>query len=472
MRTTKIIATIGPACSDSKTLAALLKAGVNVFRLNFSHGSHDSHKKTIDLIRVLQKEHPSLSIILDTKGPEVRTIDVSSPLQIRRGELVAFTAKKHLKTPHTTVIVDHSKFAHDCKSAQCILVDNGEMRFTIKNIEKDYVLAQAEEDGSIGSRRHVNLPGAHLSLPSFTEKDLADIAFGCKNNVDFFALSFVRSAADIRSIRTYMEKHGSSAEIIAKIETAQAVENLEEIVQAADAMMVARGDLGSEIPYELVPSIQDRMVELGRVWGKPIIVATHMLESMTKNPTPTRAEVTDVAHAAISQADCTMLSGETASGKFPRESVAAMVRILELNEKFITPKEYTLCDCSSNCEDENLFFRREQARAASGLAQDISADALVVFSRHGITAKAVSNCRPTLPILAFVPSEDVARKLSLVWGIVPYIVSFSENPEVTVQRAIAYIDAQKLLKKKSRIVIVSDIRASNEPAMTVQIRHI
>lgn len=471
MRFTKIVATLGPATNSIEKIEELAKLGINVCRMNFSHGDHEFHGKTIQNVRAVNKKGYALALMLDTKGPEVRTGDVKEPLIVSKGDLIVFTprdvtGKEKLKT----VKVNYPHFAKDAKNARCIVIDNGSIEMTVVKIDKDTVTAKALESGKISSRRHVNLPGAFISLPSFTDRDWKDIKFGIDQELDFYATSFVRTGDDIRELKAFLKKHKSPAHIIAKIETPQAVDNIDDIIAESDGIMVARGDLGSEVPFEDVPSIQNDIVKKCRKAGKPVIVATHMLESMITNPTPTRAEVTDIAYAARLQADSTMLSGETAGGVYPMKAVAAMDKVLRKCE-LIEPTYDLLVDPLVETTDIDLP-RAEQALAASVLASKLNADALFVISKHGRTAKAVSNCRPLVPIHAFTETEDSQRRLALVWGVIGHCIKFSNNPDQTIAAAIALGKKEGFLKKGQRIVAVSDIRASDERVMTIQIRTI
>lgn len=466
MRFTRIVATIGPATSSPDKITKLIESGVNICRLNFSHGDYAVHGETMKHIRAYNKKNnTSVGIMLDTKGPEIRTADVATPLAISKGDIVTFTSRDITgkeKTP--TIKVNYSGFAKDCKHARCIVLDNGTLELKIISIRKDVVTAKALDSGSIGSRRHINLPGAMISLPSFTEKDWQDIAFGIKNDIDFIAVSFVRTGKDISELRTFLEKHKSKAHIIAKIETQQAVTNIDDIIHYSDGIMVARGDLGSEVPFEDVPRIQDSIVVKCRVAAKPVIVATHMLESMIQNPTPTRAEVTDIAHAAQSQADATMLSGETAAGLHPFKSVRAMATVLDVSEK-IEPDFDILIGDKTDVE----FVKKEQALSACVLATTLQADALIVISRHGISARAVSNCRPLVPIFAFANDESCRRRMNLLWGVTPYHIAFSSAPEKTRYRAMKVLLVNKSLQKGQRVVVVSDIGIGASRVMSIQI---
>lgn len=471
MRFTKIVATIGPATDTFEKIRELAKQGVNVVRLNFSHGDNAHHERVIASVKKLNAQGEfTLGIMLDTKGPEIRTGDVRHRIEVNKGETVLFKHAPTGRERYKVVTVDYERFARDARSAKILLIDNGVMEFQIQRIGRDEVQAKALEGGLIGSRRHVNIPGAYINLPAFTTKDWSDIRLGIKHQVEFFSPSFIRSAEDIVTLRRFLKRHGSSAEIIAKVETAEAVNALSQIVDRADGIMVARGDLGAEIPFEDVPRVQEEIVTLCRARGKTVIVATHMLESMILNPMPTRAEVTDIAHAAMSQTDATMLSGETASGMYPFKAVNAMHRVLVAAEEAAGAK--VLTDGRSTANESDLP-RHEQALAASVLAFNLQAMAIIVISKHGLTAKEVSHCRPHVPILAFSSDESVTRRLTLVWGIRPFTIPFSDtDPDQTVAKAIALSRKRKVLTKGDQVVILTDIRTGKTPVMTIQIRHI
>ncbi len=471
MRFTKIVATVGPAVSSPADFKKYATSGVNVARLNFSHGSHESHLAEIKQIQAFNASGNSrIAIMLDTKGPEIRTGDVNTPVVITRGDTVLFTAHPTGKEKGPVITVNYDKFAKDAADARSIVIDNGTIECTVLSIKGKTVVARALESGSVSSRRHINLPGANISLPSFTDKDWSDIEFGIKHDVDFIAVSFVRTASDIRELRAFLKKNRGHADIIAKIETEKAVENIDEIIEESDGIMVARGDLGAEIPFELVPGIQDDIVSKCRMKGKPVIVATHMLESMIHLPTPTRAEVTDIAHAAMSQTDATMLSGETAGGLFPFKAIEAMSKVLDKCEKvdeldFMVEMQQHDLSLGKRGDD-----KLQQALSASVLARNISADALVVFSRTGTTAKAVSRCRPPVPIIVITDTAQVQRKLQLLWGVDPYHIPFHADPNVTVKSAMKFLRQKLILKKKQKIVLVSDSLFEKEKVMTVQVR--
>ncbi|HRH94028.1 MAG TPA: pyruvate kinase [Candidatus Peribacteria bacterium] len=472
MRFNKRIATSGPAGGTPEGIEKLADLGANVCRLNFSHGSHESHGKVIKMIKDINKKGKhSLGILLDVRGSGIRTGDVKEKINVKEGDLIIFTPKITGKEKHITLELNYDKFAHDVKNADTIIIDNGAMELDVVKIEGKNVIAKAREAGTIGSRRHVNIPGAYVSLPSFTDKDWEDIEFGIQQGVDFFATSFIRTAEDVKEVRDFIKKRKADTQIIAKIETPQSVENIEAIVDASDGIMVARGDLGCEIPFEDVPRVQNEIVRLCREKGKFVIVATHMLESMITNRAPTRAEVTDVAYASMIQADCTMLSGETAGGMYPYKSLAAMAQILKANETQVDPMESMLmsAECGETTDmDERP--RREESLAASVLAYSLQAQAIIVITKSGFTAKAVSNCRPLIPIYAFTDTESVQRKLAPVWGVSAHTTELRDNPETTVKNAIAMVRKLGGVKKGDRFVVISDIATGDDRATTIQIR--
>ncbi|MDD4318974.1 MAG: pyruvate kinase [Candidatus Peribacteraceae bacterium] len=475
MRFTKIVCTLGPSTNTKESIRSLVDAGMNVARINLSHGSLEQHLQTIRTVKEINEELKAaariptcVGILLDTKGAEIRTGDVTEKIQIKAGQEVLFSSKPLPKEKRTVIMVNHEHFDKDVLEAELILIDNGLLSFDIVSTDRKSgtVTAKALENGSIGSRRHVNLPGANLSMPSITPKDWEDIAFAAKEGVDFLALSFIREAKEVEEVRGFLTGHSARIALISKIETRQAVRNIQEIIEASDGIMVARGDLGVEVPFESVPAIQDDLVLSSRRAGKPVIVATHMLESMIDQPMPTRAEVTDIAHAAMSRTDATMLSGETASGEFPFESVGAMDRVLLATEEHIT--QNTAME-ESPVENE----RAARAHAAVTLAVTTRADSLFVMTRSGQTARDVAKYRPNVPIIAFTDVVETQRALQLTFGVVPILIPFSsKDPEKTVRDAIAAGKAMDVLHKGDHVVLVSDSKAGDESVNTVQLRRI
>ncbi len=471
---TKVICTLGPATLSEENIYKLAQGGMSIARLNMSHGKWENHLESIKMIRKVnerllrEKGTPTcIAIMLDTKGPEIRTGDVAKPIVVKEGEDVIFSFRPLPKQKLQVIPINHDYFAEDARDADSIILDNGKMTFRLRKVQKDgSVIARADEAGVIGSRRHVNLPGADLKIDSVTDRDWEDLAHSAEAHVDFIALSFVREAKDIERVRDFLKKKKCSAQLIAKIETRQAVENMAGIVDAADGIMVARGDLGSEVPFERIPVIQDELVALCRECGKPVIVATHMLESMIDNPMPTRAEVTDIAHAAGSGTDATMLSGETANGKFPFNALDAMTRVLRATEAHLALQR----------KMEPALVRNEkeaQAEAAATLATSTDASAIVVISKTGQTAKDVSRCRPSVPVVAFAPDTAVQHRMQMLYGVTALCVPFHEkDPEKTVISALKTGKEWGFLKKGGTCVLVSDSKADKVVVRTVQIREL
>lgn len=465
-RLTKIVCTLGPACSSMEQLLELAQLGMNIARINVSHGSREDHVRTLAAITELNEKHGfCIASLIDTRGAEIRTGDVQDPLEVTKGEEVLFapTTLQNLPSDRQIIYVGYDGFSTDVRETTQILIDNGEMSFDIVRIEENgSVVGKALQDGSIGSRRHINLPGADIDLPSITDKDWDDIAFAAENDVDFVALSFIRNASEVEEVRALLNKKKSSMLIITKVETQKAVKNLSEIIDASDGVMVARGDLGAEVPFEHLPVIQDDIVYRCRDAGKPVIVATHMLESMTEHPIPTRAEVTDVAHAATEFTDATMLSGETASGKHPPVALAAMDKILRATESHL----------SRFPADQNIAIQGDgdaRAQSAVYLAKSSNAAAIVVITSSGQTARRVSKFRPPVPIISLTNSHGVQRKIQLCYGIYPLCIEFSQEEETVVRGFTAAIQAG-LLCKGDQVVVISDIQTRDKPVTSIQMR--
>ncbi len=467
MKHTKVIATIGPACDSFEMLKKLAEEGVNIFRFNFSHGTHESHLKTLKLVhRVNKKRSENVAVLLDTKGPEIRTGDVNIPREVKKGDRIILTTD--FVDPSDTdgkISVNYDGFIHDIEVGEKILVDNGVINLRV--IEKRGLDAICEvlDGGVITSRRHLNLPGKDISLDSITEKDWKDIAFGVEQGVDFIALSFVRRADEILELRAYLDKMKSRAHIIAKIENLEATKHLGTILEAVDGVMVARGDLGAEIPFEQVPRVQREIIKMAGEFQKPVIVATHMLESMIHNPIPTRAEVTDVAEATWQRSDCIMLSGETAAGKYPLKSVQAMVAVATETEKnCLKERDYRSWVTVSTPRDEFC-------KMAAKMAKDLDyIEAIVVITRSGFMGRRMSSFRPKAPILAFTNDPVSRRQLSIAWGVLAFRIEFSDNPQVTIQRAREKFIATYPDWKGKKFILVSDFKVKNEYVPTLQIR--
>lgn len=470
-RLTKIICTLGPTAGTPQQIAALARGGMNVARINLSHGTWEQHRKTIRIVKALNRKlsasgtlPSAIGILLDTKGAEVRTGTVREPLEIRRGERVVFSPRPLPRERMQVVIVDHKKFSTDVRHADQILLDNGKMQFELVSVRRDgSVIVRAKDAGVIGSRRHVNLPGANLDMPSLTRDDWESIRKGADEGVDFLGLSFVRSASEVEDVRAFLRKRKKDTKLVAKIETRQAVERLQSIIDVSDVVMVARGDLGAEIPFEQMPVVQDDIVSRSRASGKPVIVSTHMLESMIENPMPTRAEIMDIAHAATISTDVTMLCGETANGAYPLKALDAMVRVLRATETHLAQEHRMLDAVIRNDRDA-------QAKAAVTQAIASGAAAMVVMTRTGETAREVARFRPHLPVIAFTPDATVQRSLQLSFGVFPVVIPFRKDPEATVVEGIRRARKAGLLKPKDTFVLVTDAKAHDASVSTIQER--
>lgn len=467
-RLTKIVCTLGPACFALDEIRDLAKAGMNIARINVSHGERAKHTELLENIRTINAEGElQIATLFDTRGAEIRTTDVDEPIEITAGATVIFASenqKGSVQAEHSVIYVGYEGFSKDVLETNRILVDNGELSFSIQNVTDDgLVFAVADQSGGIGSRRHINLPGADVDLPSITEKDWADIRFAAQEGVDFIALSFIRTAQEVEEVQAVIKEENSNLQIITKIETHIAVQNIEEIIEASDGIMVARGDLGAEIPFEHLPVIQAEIVQRCIEKGKSVIVATHMLESMTEHPIPTRAEVTDVAQAAMQKTDATMLSGETATGKHPTIAIQAMDSILRATETHLSKSPVACIEAHDSKE--------ACAESAVSMADSIRADAIFVFTKTGETARRVSRYRPHTRIIAFTPNEQVQHQLLLRFGVTPLQLAFSE-PEETVQAALTLAQKAGLVQKSDSIVLVSDIASKDSVVQTVQQREV
>ncbi len=464
MKLTKIVATIGPVSEESKMLKKLAHAGVNVFRLNFSHGNYAWHKKVISRIKKLNKElSQKVAIMLDTKGPEIRTGDLTAPILLEKNQKVILTVAKDFD-PAEKISVNYDAFIDDVRVGETILVDNGVMNFLVLEKNETDVICKVIDGGELGSRRHLNLPGREVSLDSITKKDWKDIEFGIKMGVDFIALSFVRNGDEVLACKKFLADKKTKIDVISKVESFEATKHLERIVSVSDGVMVARGDLGAEIPFSQVPKMQNEIVELCAKHKKPVIVATHMLESMTENPIPTRAETTDVFTAVVQRADAVMLSGETASGKFPLKSVEAMAKIAQETEHDFPEKQIYR---QLKIDSDRVGF----AKVAAEMVADIPEIAgIVVITRSGKTALNVSSFRPNAPIFAFTNSAVCRRKMSLLWGVSSFEISFSRDAEKTVDRARTEFCKNFLDIKNRKFVLISDSLVEEKFIPMVQIR--
>ncbi|MFD1773163.1 pyruvate kinase [Paenibacillus rhizophilus] len=455
MRKSKIVCTIGPASESLENLKKLILAGMNVARLNFSHGDFEEHGARIKNIRVASKElNKTVAILLDTKGPEIRTGKLEvEPIELVQDEYLTLTTEEILGDKNR-ISVTYSDLPKDVQVGSTILIDDGLIGLTVVDIQGTEIKTRIVNGGTIKSKKGVNVPGVAISLPGITEKDTNDIIFGIEQDIDFIAASFVRKASDVLEIRDLLEKHGAShIQIISKIENQQGVDNLDEILAVSDGLMVARGDLGVEIPAEDVPLAQKLMIQKCNIAGKPVITATQMLDSMQRNPRPTRAEASDVANAIFDGTDAIMLSGETAAGKYPVESVLTMSRIAEKAESALNHREIFLKQ--QIAQETTVTEAISQSVSISAL--DLNAKAIISSTVSGHTARVVSKYRPKSPIIAVTTQERTMRQLALVWGITPVHGSPASSTDELLETAVKGGKDSGLVKAGDLVVITAGI---------------
>jgi len=438
---TKIVATVGPSSSSKEMLRALIKEGVDVFRLNFSHGTHEDHLKVILNVRELNGElGTKIALLQDLQGPKIRVNEMEPNVIIERGQDLIITTKEALGN-NKIVSTSYKNLPKDCKVGDIILIDDGKIELKVKEVRNDEVLTEVVYGGLLKSRKGINLPFTKVSAPSLTEKDLKDLEFGLQNDVDWIALSFVRKAFDIQSMRAIIDSHNSPARIVAKIEKPEALSNIDEIIAETDGVMVARGDLGVEIWMEEVPMVQKMLVEKCNKAGKPVIVATQMMESMIENPRPTRAETNDVANAVMDGADALMLSAETASGKYPLEVIRSMVRTVASVEK--NPKIYY--HFRNVDKNSPKYIHDNFVLAACKLAKDVGAKAIVGMTQSGYTAFQSSAYRPNANIFVFTSNASLLNKINLVWGSQGYYYDKTNSTDETIS------DVESTLKRDGHV---------------------
>lgn len=463
-RHTKIICTIGPASGTTKQLEAMASAGMNLARLNMSHGNHETHLMTIRRIKSLnQKLNHPVSALLDLQGPEIRTGEIAEQMHLEAGKTITLTVSPVDDPEQHSVHINYQDMVNDLRVGDRVTVDNGLINLEVLRIAERQLECLVLDGGKLGSRKHVNLPGIRVNLPSITDKDRRDIQFGIENEVDFIALSFVRSANDVLEARELIEAAGTNIRLIAKIENQEGVDNFSAILREADGVMVARGDLGVEVDFRELPVIQRRLVRSCAIAGKPVIVATHLLESMIENPMPTRAEVTDVANAVYEQADAVMLSGETATGRDPLRCVQVLDSLTRRIEKEPGLQFHELRKPQSQ--------REEIARAACRLADSLRSPAIVVITRRGIMGQLVASFRPEHAIIyAFTNMSSTRRKLWLNRSVVPFVMDFSSDPMKTIRNAFERLRKRNRVLPGDPIVIVSDVPGAEEAVSSIQVR--
>ncbi|XP_047327129.1 plastidial pyruvate kinase 2 [Impatiens glandulifera] len=453
-RKTKIVCTIGPSTDTKEMIWKLAEAGMNVARMNMSHGDHASHQKVIDLVKEYnaQAKDNVIAIMLDTKGPEVRSGDLPQPIMLASGQEFTFTIKRGVGTADC-VSVNYDDFVNDVEDGDMLLVDGGMMSFLVKSKTEDSVTCEVVDGGELKSRRHLNVRGKSATLPSITEKDWDDIKFGVDNKVDFYAVSFVKDAAVVHELKNYLKSCNADIHVIVKIESADSIPNLHSIITASDGAMVARGDLGAELPIEEVPLLQEEIIRICRSMGKAVIVATNMLESMIVHPTPTRAEVSDIAIAVREGADAVMLSGETAHGKFPLKAVKVMHTVALRTEATLVGGETppNLGQAFKRHMSEMFAFHATMMSNTLGTST-------IVFTRSGFMAILLSHYRPSGTIFAFTNEKRIQQRLALYQGVCPIYLEFSDDAEETFATSLSLLKEQGMVKKGEQVAIVQSGR--------------
>lgn len=454
MRKTKIICTIGPASEKEEKLKEMMQAGMNVARFNFSHGSHEEHKKKFDrVIKVSNELGIPVATLLDTKGPEIRLKTIEGgKTELTAGQKFVLTTED-IEGNNERVSITYKNLKNDVEVGNIILIDDGLIEMVVEEIDETDIICTVVNGGPISNNKGVNVPGAVLSMPYISDVDRSDIMFGCDMGFDFLAASFVRTKEDILEVRKIIDESNSHMKIIAKIESMQGIQNLEEILEVSDGIMVARGDLGVEIPMEEVPVVQKKMIKMAEAQGKHVITATQMLESMIKNPRPTRAEITDIANAIYDGTTAIMLSGETAAGLYPVEAVKTMAKIAERTEQAI--------DYNGRMKRresiENFDVTTAISHATCTTAMDLKAAAIITVTISGFTAGMISRYKPSCPIIACSVSPRICRQMSLYWGVTPLWIARESTTDDLFDVAVHAAEEAGYIKSGDKAVLTAGV---------------
>lgn len=454
MRKTKIICTLGPASESEEKLREIMLAGMNVARFNFSHGSHEEHKRKFDrVVKIRGELGLPVATLLDTKGPEIRLRDIEGgKTELVNGQKFTLTTEDMLGN-NEIVSITYANLIHDISAGTTILIDDGLIEMVVDEITDTDIICTVINGGPISNHKGVNVPGAELSMPYLSEQDKSDIMFGCDMGFDFVAASFVRCKEDILAVKKIIEENGSHMRIIAKIENMQGIRNLKEIVEVSDGIMVARGDMGVEIPMEEVPVIQKEMIKLAESEGKQVITATQMLDSMIKNPRPTRAEVADVANAIYDGTTAIMLSGETAAGAYPVEAVTTMAKIAERTEQDINYNERL--KKRENTTEYDITTAISHATCTT--AKDLNAAAIITVTISGFTAGMISRYKPSCPIIACSVSPKICRQMNLYWGVTPVWIPRENSADDLFEDAVRAAQNAGYIKKGDTVVLTAGV---------------
>ena len=453
MRKTKIVCTLGPATDREGVLREMMRAGMNVARFNFSHGTHPEHQARLEVLKALREElNLPVAAMLDTKGPEIRLKSFANgSVALSTGQEFTLTTED-IVGDETRCAITYAELPSDVKEGDTILLDDGLVRLTVLETDSSNIRCRVENDGTMKNNKGVNVPNVRLSMPYMSQRDRDDILFGVEQGFDYIAASFVRTAADVREIRQLLDKHHSNIRIIAKIENQEGVSNLADILAVADGIMVARGDMGVEIDFTEIPIIQKDMIAKCVACGKPVITATQMLDSMIENPRPTRAEITDVANAIYDGTSAIMLSGETAAGKYPVEAVRTMDAIALRTEANIE------CDMPvRKAKQTKLSITAATAHAACTTAMDIGADAILSVSQRGVTAQMVSRFRPSTTVVALLLDPQVQRQMALYWGVEPITMPFASSTDELVDFAVQAAEKAGIVKQGDLVVVTAGV---------------
>ena len=473
MRNTKIVATVGPASESEEILSRLIEAGVDVFRLNFSHGSYEKHQEVYERIRALaRKNGKAIAILQDLQGPKIRLGRFATgSVEVKTGQRFIITARKVTGGPGI-VATDYAKLPNEVKDGDRILIDDGLIAMRVREVKGQDVHCEVISGGVVSDRKGLNLPGAMLKLPSMTKKDRADLAFGVKLGVDYIALSFVRSAKDVRQCKALIAKLGGTQPVISKLEKPQALDDLSAILAEGGGVMVARGDLGVEMDPERVPLAQKHIIRQANRAKVPVITATQMLETMRENPVPTRAEASDVANAIFDGTDAVMLSGETAAGKYPVESVRMMVRIIQAAEEGDPDRTAPLVRRDAAASSAQIEASEAVARAAAATVGSVGAQAIVVFTRTGRSALYVSKNRPSSSILAFSISDTTRRRMALYWGVVPRLMGELDTIDDMIHEVDGALVRLGLAKRGDSILLLASAPMQSNQRTNMMLVHV
>ena len=457
---TKVIATLGPASSSKEVISSMIEEGVDVFRLNFSHSTQEEHLKNINLIKELNNElGTNVSLMADLQGPKLRIGEVeNNGIDLQAGEIINFVSTKCMGTKDG-IYMSYPEFPKQVKPGEFILIDDGKLKLEVTETNnKDSVKAKVIYGGILSSKKGVNLPDTIVTLPSLTREDIINAQFAIRQDVDWIALSFVRKASDITDLRKLLNAEGSHAGIIAKIEKPEALKEIDQIIELADAIMVARGDLGVEVPFDQVPLVQKMIVSKCIEHSRPVIIATQMMESMISNFRPTRAEANDVANAVLDGADALMLSAETSIGKFPAETIYSMQKIIDSTES--SGKSFNKQHAPR--EENATFLADSVCYNATLLAQQVGAQAIITFTHSGYTAFRISSNRPEADIFAFTDNEKLLRKMSLVWGVRAFKIKSCSFMDEAITESIRILKEKKILSDESLVVHIGSVPFSQK----------